>query len=114
MVVQNINSGSDLGQKHFDIQMPGGGFGIFDGCAANGNEPANGAPQYTVPYSAWGARYGGVPTRSGCSALPASLQVGCHFRFDAFLSSDNPGVSYVRVPCPSALTDKSGCKLASG
>jgi hypothetical protein len=28
------NTGGDLGQGHFDIQLPGGGVGIFNGCTA--------------------------------------------------------------------------------
>ena len=36
MVVQVTNKGGDLSKAHFDIQIPGGGFGIFNGCAANG------------------------------------------------------------------------------
>ena len=29
MIVQSTNTGGDLGENHFDIQMPGGGVGIF-------------------------------------------------------------------------------------
>lgn len=32
MVVQVTNTGGDLGSNHFDLQIPGGGVGIFNGC----------------------------------------------------------------------------------
>jgi hypothetical protein len=32
MVVQSTNTGGDLGSNQFDILMPGGGVGIYDGC----------------------------------------------------------------------------------
>jgi len=31
MIVQATNTGGDLGNNHFDIAMPGGGVGIFNG-----------------------------------------------------------------------------------
>lgn len=77
MVVQVTNSGGDLGENHFDLQIPGGGVGvscfyiykfyndvklfitnkitihfiqIFNGCQSQWNTGADG----------WGDRYGGV------------------------------------------------------
>ena len=64
MIVQVTNSGGDLGENHFDLQMPGGGFGIFDGCTR----------QWGLPASAWGDRYGGVHSRDDCNRLPGPLQ----------------------------------------
>jgi hypothetical protein len=56
MVVQTTNTGGDLGSNHFDIQMPGGGVGLFDGCT----------PQFGgIP----GERYGGVSSRSQCDQM---------------------------------------------
>ncbi len=54
MVVQVTNTGGDLGENHFDIQMPGGGVGLFNGCA----------PQWGAPDAGWGDRYGGVSSSS--------------------------------------------------
>jgi hypothetical protein len=34
MVVQATNTGGDLGENHFDLLIPGGGVGIFNGCPA--------------------------------------------------------------------------------
>lgn len=79
--------------------MPGGGFGIFDGCVSEWGTPANG----------WGAQYGGISTRSQCDDFPTALQAGCYFRFDWFEAADNPTVTFEQVTCPLALTSKSGC-----
>lgn len=97
MVVQSTNTGGDLGSNHFDILMPGGGVGLFDGCK----------PQFGgLP----GQQYGGISSRDQCSQFPANLQAGCQWRFDWFKNADNPDVTFQRVQCPSQLTSISGCK----
>ena len=55
MIVQSTNTGGDLGSNQFDLLMPGGGVGIFDGCSA---EFGTALP---------GARYGGVSSRAEVS-----------------------------------------------
>lgn len=82
--------------------MPGGGFGLFNGCS----------DQWGVPSADWGAQYGGVPSRSSCDKLPDALKAGCQFRFDWFGQSDNPTVTFKQVACPAAITAKSGCVRA--
>ena len=97
MVVQSTSTGGDLGSNHFDLNMPGGGVGLFDGCR----------PQFGgLP----GATYGGISSRSQCSSLPATLQPGCHWRFDWFNNADNPSFTFEQVQCPAELVAKSGCK----
>nr|ACN42745.1 beta-1,4 endoglucanase 3 short form [Bursaphelenchus xylophilus] len=98
-VIQATNTGGDLGDNHFDLAIPGGGVGIFNGCTA----------QWGAPSSGWGSQYGGVSSRSDCSQLPATLQPGCDWRFDWFGNSDNPGVTFKQVTCPKTITDKSKC-----
>ncbi|ORX45391.1 hypothetical protein BCR36DRAFT_333203 [Piromyces finnis] len=99
MIVQITNTGTDLSDNHFDIQIPGGGVGIFNGCQKQWNSPADG----------WGQRSGGINSRSDCSNLPKELQDGCYWRFDWFKNADNPAVTFERVQCPVELTSKSGC-----
>jgi len=99
MIVQVTNSGSDLSGNHFDLQIPGGGVGIFNGCQSQWGAPADG----------WGARYGGVSSDSDCSQLPSQLQAGCHFRFGWFANADNPSMTFVPVTCPAEITARSGC-----
>jgi hypothetical protein len=82
--------------------MPGGGFGIFDGCVS----------EWGTPPTGWGAQYGGISDVSDCAAFPAALQPGCYWRFDWFENANNPSVSFQRVECPAALTVKSGCVRA--
>ncbi|KAL1509721.1 hypothetical protein ABEB36_004416 [Hypothenemus hampei] len=95
-IVQNVNTGGDLGANQFDIQIPGGGVGIFTlGCST----------QWGAPDSGWGQQYGGVSSDSECSQLPEALQSGCHFRFGWYENADNPQVNFEQVTCPSELTD---------
>jgi hypothetical protein len=100
MIVQATNTGGDLGDNHFDIAMPGGGVGIFNGCSS----------QFGAPSSGWGQQYGGISSRSECENFPAKLQAGCKWRFDWFKNADNPTVSFKEVTCPANLTAKTGCK----
>ncbi|KAF5008016.1 hypothetical protein FDECE_5700 [Fusarium decemcellulare] len=96
MVVQSTNTGGDLGENHFDIQMPGGGVGIFDGCSSQFG-------------GLGGAQYGGISSRSDCDSFPELLKDGCYWRFDWFENADNPDFTFEQIQCPKALTDISGC-----
>ncbi|KAK7717149.1 hypothetical protein SLS63_010768 [Diaporthe eres] len=96
MLVQSVNTGGDLSGNQFDLQIPGGGTGIFDGCT-------------TEFGSSWGAQYGGISNRSECSALPARLQAGCDWRFDWFGNADNPTHTFTQISCPAELTGVTGC-----
>ncbi|CAF1381388.1 unnamed protein product, partial [Rotaria sordida] len=98
LIVQVTNTGGDLGNNHFDLQMPGGGVGLFDGCSR----------QFPGSYS-WGQTYGGVSQRSDCANLPTAIQAGCYWRFDWFMNADNPTISFKQVPCPSELIAKTQC-----
>jgi len=99
MIVQVSNTGGDLGENHFDIQMPGGGVGLFNGCQ----------PQWGAPGDGWGDRYGGVRSEAECNQLPSQLQAGCRWRFGWFQNADNPSVNFREVSCPSELTSQSAC-----
>ncbi|KAI6203947.1 Cellulase [Aphelenchoides besseyi] len=99
MIVQVTNTGGDLGANHFDLQIPGGGVGIFNGCSAQWKAPADG----------WGARYGGVSSRNDCNQLPTALRAGCQWRFDWFKNADNPTMNFQKVACPAEITAKTGC-----
>ena len=98
MIVQVTNTGGDLGNNHFDLQMPGGGFGIFDACTN----------QFGSSYS-WGQRYGGVSQRTDCNNLPPVLRSGCFWRFDWFENADNPQMRLKQVTCPTVLTANTNC-----
>ncbi|GAB7351704.1 hypothetical protein MBLNU459_g2295t1 [Dothideomycetes sp. NU459] len=98
LIVQATNTGGDLGSNQFDLAMPGGGVGIFNGCTA----------EWGAPSSGWGAQYGGISSDT-CSTFPTALQPGCDFRFDWFEGADNPTVDFEQITCPSELTAKTGC-----
>lgn len=83
--------------------MPGGGFGIFNGCTS----------EFGTPSTGWGAQYGGISSRSQCDAFPATLQAGCYWRFDWFQNADNPAVTFKQIACPAAITAKTGCVRAN-
>nr|BAF57359.1 putative glycosyl hydrolase family45 [uncultured symbiotic protist of Hodotermopsis sjoestedti] len=100
MVVQITNTGGDLGSNQFDLAIPGGGVGIYNGCTKQSGAPADG----------WGSRYGGVSSKSECSQLPSGLQAGCQWRFDWFQNADNPSINFSSVSCPGELTSKTNCK----
>jgi hypothetical protein len=99
MIVQVTNTGADLGENHFDLQIPGGGVGLFNGCSA----------QWRAPGDGWGKRYGGVSSLAECDQLPAEIRDGCKFRFGWFKNADNPTMNFVPVTCPSEITSRSGC-----
>ncbi|CAF4575135.1 unnamed protein product [Rotaria sp. Silwood2] len=99
MIVQIVNSGSDVSANQFDLQIPGGGVGIFNGCTSQWKSPSEG----------WGRRYGGVSSRQECYNLPPAIRDGCFFRFDWFKGADNPNMVYSRVQCPQELVKRTGC-----
>lgn len=98
MVVQSTNTGGDLGSNQFDILMPGGGVGIFDGCLVEFGT--------SLP----GAQYGGISSQSDCASFPEILKDGCNWRFDWFENADNPGHTFQQVQCPDEIVAKSGCR----
>ncbi|KAI1840614.1 hypothetical protein JX265_004530 [Neoarthrinium moseri] len=98
MVVQSTNTGGDLGSNQFDILMPGGGVGLFDGCKAEFGT--------SLP----GAQYGGISSQADCNSFPSNLKAGCNWRFDWFKNADNPGLTFEQVQCPSEIVAKSGCR----
>jgi hypothetical protein len=49
--------------------------------------------QYGAPPNGWGARYGGISSKSECDSFPQALKAGCNWRFDwyvTFTASCNP------------------------
>lgn len=99
-VVQATNTGGDLGDNHFDLQLPGGGVGIFNGCT----------DEFKAPNGGWGDRYGGVHSIEECNALPEIIRSGCQFRFEFLGGADNPSVKLRRVRCPDEIIARTGCR----
>ncbi|KAL8706074.1 MAG: hypothetical protein Q9201_000839 [Fulgogasparrea decipioides] len=101
MIVQATNTGNDVSGTQFDLAIPGGGFGQFDGCSK----------QWNATSSVWGAQYGGSNTNN-CSSFPAALKPGCDFRWDWMQGQSNPTVNYETVACPAEIVAKSGCSVS--
>ena len=104
LIVMASNVGYDVGGGQFDLMIPGGGPGAFNGCGK-------------MNISCAGAQYGGFLTTCNfdknclinmCKQeySNSSLQNGCLFLANWMEGADNPEVKYVQVECPSALTAK--------
>jgi hypothetical protein len=119
MIVQATNIGGDVGSGQFDINVPGGGVGMYNACSS----------QWGVPAGDLGEQYGGfLPTckqqvgRTDHAALKScvmqscmnvfeahgltELAAGCRWFVDWFEVADNPSVKYKEVACPSELSGK--------
>lgn len=116
LLVQSINTGSDVDGNQFDLQIGCGGAGAFNSCA--GSDFA----MFPGDYSVWGHIYGGVDHKEQCKGLPAypknadamknagdSLITLCEYSFDQKVRLDNGGSSnpsiqsVSRVKCPEEL-----------
>uniref|UniRef100_A0A6P7HAT3 cellulase n=1 Tax=Diabrotica virgifera virgifera TaxID=50390 RepID=A0A6P7HAT3_DIAVI len=92
--------GTDLASNHFDLQIPGGGVGIWNhGCDAQWGAGENG----------WGRRYDGVSSLEECCLLPEVLQPGCRFRFQFMEGVYRPNVTFQEVQCPAELIAVTAC-----
>ncbi len=114
LIVIASNIGYDVADGQFDIMIPGGGVGIFDGCSSK------------MGWGSQGARYGGLLTEceesSGYKAStykscltdkcnksfandPEAKQ-GCLFLANWMNAAGNPLHEYKEVECPKELLDK--------
>ena len=105
LIVMSSNIGYDVSHNQFDLMIPGGGPGAFNGCAKMG-------------ISCAGAQYGGFLTTCNykkdcliqkCNSEYAnntSLKNGCLFLANWMDAANNPEVDFVEVECPQALKDK--------
>ena len=119
LIVMASNIGYDVAGGQFDIMIPGGGVGLFNGC----NEILGGASS--------GAQYGGLLTdceqevgwngsddeiaekRKTCLANKcksafsnSQAQQGCMFLVDFMNAAGNPTLNYEPIECPSELKSK--------
>jgi len=122
LLLQSINTGSDVSGFQFDLQVGDGGAGLFNTCAG-GSSPGHDS-MYPGPYSddTWGKQYGGADTRVQCDNLPsypsasaAMIAAGedlgalCEWSFDHGVrgaTGANPSIlSIGRVECPMELVE---------
>lgn len=104
LIVMSNNIGYDVSHNQFDLMIPGGGPGAFNGCQKMG-------------ISCAGAQYGGFLTSCNydkscliqkCNSeyKNESLKNGCLFLANWMDAANNPEVEFVEVECPQALQDK--------
>jgi len=116
LIVMASNVGEDVAQGQFDVMIPGGGVGLYNGCSAYG-------------WGNMGAQYGGLLTeceksagssgdlrakRKACLAEKcettfsndATAKEGCMFLATWMEAAGNPTHTYKEVECPAALTAK--------
>lgn len=110
LTVQVINSGSDVGSNQFDLLIPGGGVGKFNGCTAGGNQLSglNIGEQYGG--IAMDCTYNKTCVKNSCSEFEGKpdLLKGCLWYAEWMGAADNPLMKYKQVSCPSELTAISG------
>lgn len=116
LLVQSINTGSDVDGNQFDLMIGDGGAGAFNTCAGSATSMFPGS------YAPWGKQYGGVDNREQCAGLPPYPQVAepmkaandslitmCEASFDKGVRMEgggNPSIQAVsRVACPSELVN---------
>lgn len=117
LVVMASNIGYDVAEGQFDIMIPGGGYGIFNGCANK------------MGWGSQGAQYGGLLSecesevgydgdlltlRKNCLvkkcnasfSTDAVAKEGCLFLANWMQAAGNPNHTFKQVECPAALKNK--------
>ena len=106
MIIMVSNIGGDVQSNQFDIMIPGGGVGAFNGCGT----------QLGIPST--GAQYGGYITdcnsdpscvKQKCSAFSKypKLQAGCEFSADWMGAANNPTFKFEELEsCPSEISSR--------
>jgi len=119
MVVKISNIGGDVGGNQFDLMIPGGGLGAFDGftmqTGVNGSV-LSGSERYggfVTDCDGGNEGNGALSTLQTCvknkcaSAFTnADLKAGCDFYADWAGAANNPQFDFVEVTCPTELNAK--------
>ena len=129
MIVMATNVGDDVAHGQFDLMIPGGGVGKFNGCAAQWgkgvdlgikyggflskcqgcHDPGIGCKPSRQPYedtracvsSMCEAAFGGKPHL-------ADLKRSCDWFVSFYEIADNPTFSYRQVRCPEEISRRLG------
>ena len=109
MVIMVSNIGGDVGSNQFDIMIPGGGVGQFNGCGVQ------------LGIGSTGAQYGGFISDCSSNNDPVScvknkcsifskypkLQAGCEFSATWYNAADNPTFRFEELEsCPNDISSK--------
>ena len=113
LIIMVTNVGHDVEQGQFDIMIPGGGVGAFNGCSSMG-------------WGNQGKQYGGLLSdceestnysaprtleclKEKCNSVfsnDSDAKKGCMFLADFMHAAGNPMHDYVEVECPDVLKNK--------
>lgn len=117
MVVMVSNIGGDVGDGQFDLMIPGGGVGLFNGCGAamginNFGETYGGllsSCEKEVNYDA--SKYKSCLTNKcnntfGSNPKHSEALAGCLFLANWMKAAGNPKHNYQEVECPRELMDR--------
>ncbi|MCQ2061391.1 MAG: hypothetical protein MJY47_07380 [Fibrobacter sp.] len=109
MVIMVSNIGGDVGSNQFDIMIPGGGVGLFNGCGVQ------------LGISSTGAQYGGFISDCSSNSDPVAcvkekcsifskypkIQAGCEFSATWYNAADNPTFHFDELEsCPNEISSK--------
>ena len=118
LVVMVTNIGADVNQGQFDVMIPGGGVGMYNGTAGYGW--GNQGNQYGGHLSDCEDEVGGGDNQQvyekrkeclidKCNSVfsnDAEAKQGCLFLADFMEAAGNPLHTYVEVECPSVLSSR--------
>lgn len=113
LIIMATNIGGDVQQGQFDIMIPGGGVGMFNGCSSMG-------------WGAQGQQYGGLLSdcetesnyspaatlsclRKKCNSVfsnDTQAKNGCLFLADFMHAAGNPLHDYKEIECPDVLKQR--------
>ena len=113
LIIMVTNVGTDVENGQFDIMIPGGGVGIFNGCSSMG-------------WGGQGEQYGGLLSdcekennynagkyqeclKNKCNSVfsnDSEAKKGCMFLVNYMHAAGNPEHNYVEVECPDVLKNK--------
>ena len=113
LIVMASNVGADVSQGQFDVMIPGGGVGIYNGCSSMG-------------WGDQGQQYGGLLSdcetannydaskyasclTNKCNSVfanDATAKAGCLFLANWMNAAGNPEHTYKEVECPEVLKNK--------
>ena len=119
LIVISSNIGYDVAGGQFDIMIPGGGVGLFNGCAnilgSNLGKTYGGFLSDCEDSVGWNGTDEEIyEKRKSClkekcnSAFSGKAQAlqGCLFLADWMEAAGNPTLNYQEVPCPNELKSK--------
>lgn len=113
LIIMVTNIGGDVNQGQFDVMIPGGGVGAFNGCSAMGW--GNQGEQYggllsncETENNYKSAKYASCLTEK-CNSVfgnDSEAKQGCLFLANWMLAASNPMHNYEEVECPDVLKQR--------